>query len=76
MKKSKILGRDKLEAMPTNRLVAYLKRINKCGDKPLPDWGFDYSETNPNPHLTKDMPEWQELHGAIKSILKNRENVK
>lgn len=74
MLKSKVLPKEKLEKLSVPRLIAYLRRINKCLEEPLLDWGFDYGDSNP--HLTKKDPEWKAIHEEIKSIIKKKSIIR
>ena len=71
MRKLKILFRDELLALPTPRLLAYLRRLNQCHEHS--DEGI-FGESDRG-NVTKDSEVWKNLHFLVKDILSSREHV-
>ncbi|WP_055437645.1 hypothetical protein [Lacinutrix algicola] len=78
-KKSKpiVLSIPEMEKKRTKELLGYLKRLHKCEES------FELSDLTENPDLTdeskvyfKQTEKWKTGYRNVKSILKNRENIK
>jgi len=67
--KIKILTKSQLQALPTHRLLAYLKKLNTCHT--APDW-----DTASGRELTKESEAWKNLHAMVKEILATRPHIK
>lgn len=68
--KIKILTKSELQALPTHRLLAYLKKLNTCHT--TPDWEIRSAKSE----LTKESEAWKNLHAMVKEILATRPHVK
>jgi hypothetical protein len=67
--KKDVLSKERLEKLPTKRLLMYLRSLYECHEEP--HWDEDTDTTE----LTKDSTEWKKHIQLVKSILANREHV-
>ncbi len=64
----KLLDKEQLQKLTTQRLLAYKNILMQVPEKP--NWG-DSLFTK----ITKEHPKWRETYAAVKEILKTREHV-
>jgi hypothetical protein len=63
----RLLSKKELEALSTQRLLAYKASIMRCTDGP--DWDSSSGQ------ISKSDPRWKAAYGDLKEVLSGREHV-
>ncbi|WP_141215663.1 hypothetical protein [Hahella sp. CCB-MM4] len=74
-KSVKPLNQDELEVLSTERLLAYLRRLQKCEESiELSDWQLNEVSTISG-IVFKSSEEWKTQYNLVKVVLAKRPNV-
>jgi hypothetical protein len=72
MRKDSLLTREQMEALTTERLLAYKNRLYKVPEGPSYD---EWEPGGTHYGVHKECPEWQQTLATAKEILSTREHV-
>lgn len=71
----KMIPQDELHKLSTQRVLAYLRKLQKCEESPeLSDW-TEEEISQVDGIIFKSSEEWKEQYNLVKEILSERENV-
>jgi len=71
----KALDKKELEGLSTERLLAYLKKLQRC-EEDISKSDFSTQEVKQlEGVIFKSSPEWKSLYKTVKAVLSTRDNV-
>lgn len=71
----KPLNLDELEKLTTERLLAYLRKLQQCEDSlECSDWSED-ELVKTSGIVLKNSEQWRQQHELIKTVLSDRSNI-